>query len=109
MVRRLIGYGRYTSRPSLRHLERVYSLVGLYVNFFQPVMKLKHKSRNGARVHKVYDTAQTPYHRLLEYDVLTSEQRTAMQRQYELLNPVRLKRRIDRAVGDLLKTAERHA
>ena len=22
-------------------------------------MKLKHKSRNGARVHKVYDTAQT--------------------------------------------------
>ena len=109
VVRRLIGYGRYTSRPSLRHLERVYSLVGLYVNFFQPVMKLKHKSRNGARVHKVYDTAQTPYHRLLEYDVLTSEQRTAMQRQYELLNPVRLKRRIDRAVEDLLKTAERHA
>ena len=108
VVRRLIGYGRYTSRPSLRHLERVYSLVGLYVNFFQPVMKLKHKSRNGARVHKVYDTAQTPYHRLLEYDVLTSEQRTAMQRQYELLNPVRLKRRIDRAVEDLLKTAERH-
>ena len=91
VVRRLIGYGRYTSRPSLRHLERVYSLVDLYVNFFQPVMKLKHLSRNGARVHKVYDTAQTPYHRLLEYDVLTSEQRTAMQRQYELLNPVRLK------------------
>ena len=44
------------------------------------MMKLKHKSRNGARVHKVYDTAQTPYHRLLEYDVLTSEQRMTMQR-----------------------------
>ena len=83
--------------------------MGQYVNFFQPMMKLKHKSRNGARVHKVYDTAQTPYHRLLEYDVLTSEQRMTMQRQYELLNPVRLKRRIDRAVEDLLKTAERHA
>ena len=100
---------RYTSRPSLRHLERVYGFVGQYVSFFQPVMKLRHKSRNGARVHKVYDTGQTPYRRLQEYDVLTSEQRTAMQRQYALLTPVSLKRRIDRAVEDLLKTAERHA
>ena len=107
VVRRLVGYGRYTSRPSLRHLERVYGLVGQYVNFFQPMMKLKHKSRNGARVHKVYDTAQTPYHRLLGYDVLTSQQRMVMQRQYEMLNPVRLKRRIDRAVEDLLITAQR--
>ena len=28
VVRQLVGYGRYTSRPSLRHLERVYGLVG---------------------------------------------------------------------------------
>ena len=108
VVRRLVGYGRYTSRPSLRHLERVYGLVGQYVNFFQPVMKLRHKSRNGARIHKVYDTAQTPYRRLLEYNVLTSEQRMAMQRQYALLNPKSLKRRIDRAVEGLLRTAELH-
>ena len=107
VVRRLVGYGRYTSRPSLRQLARVYSLMDQYANFFQPVMKLKHKSRNGARVHKVYDTAQTPYQRLLEYDVLTSEERVAMQRRYELLNPVRLKRGIDRAVERLLETAER--
>ena len=107
VVRRLVGYGRYTSRPSLRQLARVYSLMDQYANFLQPVMKLKHKSRNGARVHKVYDTAQTPYQRLLEYDVLTSEERVAMQRRYELLNPVRLKRGIDRAVERLLETAER--
>ena len=107
VVRRLVGYGRYTSRPSLRQLARVYGLMDQYANFFQPVMKLKHKSRNGARVHKVYDTAQTPYQRLLEYDVLTSEERVAMQRRYELLNPVRLKRGIDRAVERLLETAER--
>ena len=109
VVRRLVGYGRYTSRLSLRHLERVYRLVDLYVNFFQPVLKLKHKSRNGARVHKVYHSAQTPYQRLLQYDALTSEQRVTMQRHYELLNPMKLKRGIDRAVGDLLKTAEHHS
>ena len=51
-----------------------------YTNFLQPVMKLQHKSRNGAKVHKVYDTAKTPYERLLEWDVLTAEQRQALDR-----------------------------
>ncbi len=107
VVRRLIGYSRFTSRESLKRLERVYSLVRQYINFFQPVLKLRHKSRNGARVHKVYDSARTPYQRLLEYDVLSAGEAAAMRRQYELINPVRLKRRIDQVVEDLLRTADR--
>ena len=67
VVRRLIGYGRYSSRESLRLLQRVYSLVRQYINYFQPVMKLRSKTRNGARVYKVYDEARTPYQPLLEY------------------------------------------
>ena len=51
-------------------LNRVYILTRLYVNFFQPDMKLIHKTRHGARVHKVYDSAQTPYQRLLAAGVL---------------------------------------
>ena len=107
VVRRLIGYGRYSSRPSLRQLQRVYSLVDQYANFFQPVMKLKHKSRNGARVHRVHDTARTPYQRLLEYDVLTDEERATLQRRYEMINPVKLKRQLDNAVDQLLEMADR--
>jgi len=57
VVRRLIGYDRYDSKAALEVLNRVYDLTRLYVNFFQPDMKLVHKSRHGARVHKVYDTA----------------------------------------------------
>ena len=65
VVRRLVGYDRYDSKAALEALNRVYNLTRLYVNFFQPNMKLVHKSRNGAKVHKFYDTAQTPYRRLL--------------------------------------------
>ena len=72
--------GRYQMRPSrlktireakaaLEQLNRLHGLVRLYVNFFQPVMKLRHKTRRGARVHKVYDVAGTPYQRLLESSV----------------------------------------
>lgn len=71
VVRRIVGYDRYTSHAALVDLNRAYNILRLYTNFFQPVMKLKSKTTHGARVHKVYDTAKTPYERLLESGVLT--------------------------------------
>ena len=60
VVRRLVGYERYSSKEALVQLNRVYQLVRSYSNFFQPVMQLQRKSRHGAKVHKVYDAAKTP-------------------------------------------------
>jgi hypothetical protein len=76
-------------------LNRVYELLRLYVNFFQPVMKLVAKSRHGAKVHKIYDTARTPYQRLLEAGVLTEVKRAELAAIYHGLNPVSLLRQID--------------
>ena len=107
-VRRLVGYDRYSTKAALAHLQEVHRLSSLYMNFFQPVMKLQHKSRHGARVHKVYDTARTPYQRLLERDVLSEEEREVLARRYRSLNPVRLKARLDAALQALWATADRH-
>ena len=106
VVRRLVGYDRYASRDAHKRLGRVYTLLRQYVNYFQPVMKLVSKSRNGARVRKVYDEAKTPYQRLLEYDALSAEDKLKMQRTYESLNPVRLRAQIDKALEDLWKAAQ---
>ena len=76
-------------------------LGGSYVNFFQPVMQLQGKTRHGARVHKVYDTAKTPYRRLLEAGALTPEHQDVMAMQYLRLNPVRLLQRINQALEQL--------
>ncbi len=95
VVRRLIGYDRYDSKAALEALNRVYDLTRLYVNFFQPVMKLAHKSRHGARVHKVYDTAQTPYHRLLSAGVLADAKQQELAATYHRLNPALLLRQIN--------------
>jgi len=51
---------RYSSKQSYETLNRIYYLLRLYVNFFQPAMKLVSKTRHGAKVHRVYDTALTP-------------------------------------------------
>jgi|TARA_Y100000310_G_C20597994_1_gene771507 hypothetical protein len=101
VVRRLVGYDRYSSREALAQLNRVYELVRWYANFFQPVMQLQYKSRNGARVRKVYDTARTPYRRLLESGVLPPERQDILAMHYQRLNPVRLLGRINRALEDL--------
>ena len=106
MVRRLIGYDRYNSRAALEALNRVYNLLRLYVNFFQPMMKLVSKTRHGAKVHKVYDTARTPYQRLSEFGVLTEAKQQELAATYHGLNPVLLLRQINESLECLWGLAE---
>lgn len=97
VVRRQIGYARYEGEKAQRLLEAVYQPLRLYLNFFQPSLKLVSKQRQGARLSKHYDKAKTPYQRLREAKILTPEQEAVLQSQYESLNPVELLRRIRRA------------
>ena len=80
VVRQVVGYDRQSSKVALEKLGRVCSSLRLYVNFFRPVMKLKHKSREGAKVRKVYDEARTPYQRLLHSGALPAEKRERRER-----------------------------
>jgi len=106
VVRRLVGYDRYSSRTALEALNRVYDVTRLYVNFFQPVMKLVRKTRHGAKVHKVYDTAQTPYQRLLKTGVLTEAKQQELAAIYHGLNPVLLLKQINENLERLWDLAE---
>ncbi len=106
VVRKTIGYDRFSSKVALEALDDVYILLRLYVNFFQPVRKLVSKSRHGAKVHKVYDTAQTPYQRLLKSGVLTEDKKRELASIYAVLNPVKLLRQLRQAVEHLCTLAE---
>jgi hypothetical protein len=109
--RRLIGYDRYSSKAAYAQMAKVYSLVRLYVNFFQPVSKLIEKTRDGAKVKKKYDEARTPYQRLLASGVLDSRadgdaqaaKRDELAALYSRLDPARLRRQIDDALEALWK------
>jgi transposase InsO family protein len=107
VVRRIIGYDRYSSKEALRALDGVYTVARLYINFFQPVMKLVGKTRNGAKVHKIFDTAQTPYQRLLASGILAEEQKQALSSIYGALNPVILLKQIERESMHLWTLADK--
>ena len=109
VVRRLVGYDRYNSRAGYQCLGRLYDCVRLYINFFQPTMKLVSKTRHGAKVNKVYDTARTPYQRLLEAGVLTEAKQQELAATYNSLNPVRLLKQINSNLEQLWQLAVRPA
>lgn len=106
-VRRLVGYDRYTSRAALETLNRLYGLLRWHTNFFQPVMQLQSKTREGARVRKTYDEAKTPYQRVLDSGVLTDQQRAELVALYAGLKPAWLMQQIASAQQHLWRLAER--
>ena len=107
IVRRLVGYDRYASKAAYQCLDRLYYNVRLYLNFFQPTMKLQSKTRQGAKVHKIYETAQTPYQRLLQSAVLNESKRAELAATYHGLNPVLLLNQINSNLEQLWRLAER--
>lgn len=103
VVRQVVGYRRYESQEALEVMCDVYDDLRLFVNFFQPVMKLVSKTRIGSRVRKKYDKAQTPYQRIMasqHVDKIVKEQLTEL---YLTLNPVELKVRIEKNLDQLWK------
>jgi hypothetical protein len=106
VIRRIIGYDRFSTKAAFDALNEVYTLLRLFINFFQPVLKLMGKTRHGAKVHKVYDIAQTPYRRLLSSGILTEENKCRLANIYNVLNPVILRKQIIEAVEHLWTLAD---
>ena len=65
VVRQVVGYDRLEGERAYRQLGEVYQALRLYVNGFQPSMKLQAIQYGGRKVRRVYDTAKTPLQRLL--------------------------------------------
>jgi len=93
-VRQLIGYDRYESQAALAITREIYKDWRRYINFFQPLLKLVEKKRVGSKVRKKYDTARTPYQRVLESPDVSEEDKERLRQRYATLNPVTLRQRI---------------
>jgi hypothetical protein len=106
LVRRLVGYDRYSSRAAWAVLGRLYGLLRLQHNFFRPVRKLRSKRRVGSKVVKRYDVAQTPYQRVLAAGGLPAEQRQTLAAQFAALDPIALAQDIQQTLDMLWKLAD---
>lgn len=106
-VRQLIGYDRLDKYEQLKILNDLYADYWRdYVNFFQPMMKLKEKIKDNktGKIKKKYYEAKTPYRRLLEHKKISKETKTMLKAVYKELNPVKLKTDIKRKLDELRRT-----
>lgn len=104
VVRRTVGYDRLESQEQFALLTSIYQDLRLYVNFFQPVLKLISKKRIGNKSVRKYDTARTPYQRIIEREDIPVARKAHLLNLYLQLNPVELRERIDEKVLLLWKT-----
>lgn len=105
IVRKMIGYDRFEGIVPCRILAELYQSLRLYVNFFQPSLKLISKHRQGSKVIKKYDQAKTPYQRVLASETVSKAAKQALREQYKSLDPVVLLQRIEQLQDQLWQYA----
>lgn len=109
-VRKLLGYARIDNQRAVDVMNELYSGPWrLYVNFFQPSMKCVLKKRIGSRYVRKYDTPKTPYQRVMEHKKIDQSVKDELARVKENLNPLILRREIDRLAEKVFKIQKQTA
>jgi hypothetical protein len=84
-------------------LVQLYRVLRKYINYFQPSLKLIEKERCGAKVSKKYDSAKTPYQRVLLSEHISQANKDSLTREYEAIDPVDMLTQLER-LQDQLRT-----
>jgi hypothetical protein len=101
LVRRHVGYARFTSEKHFKALKEVYGILRLLTNFFEPSSKLLRKEKTEKGTRKVLDHPKTPYQRLLDSQHVAPESKECLVELYDSLNPGALRRRLHALKRDL--------
>lgn len=109
IVRQAVGYARYETEEEIALIAQLYERLRLLVNFFYPSMKLVHKHRQGARIHKSYDRPRSPAQRLLDCPAVELALKSQLRCQMNLLDPFQLKEEISWLQDQLLQVVRKKA
>jgi hypothetical protein len=94
VVRRFVGYERFSGLVAGQCLAQLFQAVRLYVNYFQPSFKLRSKVRDGAKVKKFYHKPATPCERLLAHASVAAGVKERLRTECGRLDPLELLHRI---------------
>lgn len=106
LVRAYLGLERFDTVVQTNLINVVYEKMWLYYNFFQPVMRLEEKtiipSPDGRRrVKRRHDQAKTPFDRLCETGVLSTDQEKELKALRLRTNPRQLRNEIYSLLNEL--------
>lgn len=107
-VRKLLGWDRYDTPQAVEALNDLYRHeLRLWMNLFQPSVKLVKKLRVGSRLRRIYGPAETPLDRALASQVLEPGQAEALRALRRSLDPFELARALERKLERIYALANR--
>jgi hypothetical protein len=106
LVRAYLGYDRLDSVAQTLAANRLYELMWIYYNLFQPVMHLVEKQvirEDGGqiRIRRRHDQAQTPFDRLCATNQILPEHQEQLEALRDRINPRELRRQIYNSIDHL--------
>jgi len=104
-VRKIFGWKRIDAPVAIAAMNELYrNELRVFLNYFQPSVKLVKRTRVGSRVMRTYDAPQTPFERLVALGVLSPEQIARMRAERERFDPFELSAAIEAKVCFVLST-----
>lgn len=95
-IRKLIGWDRYDSLSALEAMNELYrGELRLFMNLYQPSVKLIKTIRIGSRRKRVYDNPSTPFDRLLKGEQADRVKLNALKALRNQINPFELSARVN--------------
>lgn len=106
IARRFAGYMRLESQQQCDLLNDLYVVLSRYSNFFLPSMRLKEKTRNGAKTKRTFHEPKRPYQMVLDSPQVNQHGKRESRAQYDTLHPAQLYRSIRKLRNKLLRQSK---
>ena len=109
VIRDTVGYVTFDCPEAVDALNEVYDVLVPYRIHFVAVRRTIKKERVGARYRRTYEkNGKTPYLRILEHPAVSEENKAKLKAEHEKLNPLVMKKEIERLVWKLYDVQKRY-
>jgi hypothetical protein len=107
-VRKLLAWDRYDTPQAVEAINDLYrNELRLWMNLFQPSVKLLRKVRIGSKLRRKYGPAETPLDRVLASEAIAPQRAAELRALRQRLDPFELARAIDRKLERIYALADR--
>jgi len=109
VIRKTVGYITLNCPEAVAALNALYDVLVPYLIHFVAVRRMIQKERLNSKYRRKYEkTPKTPYQRILEHEAIKPEVKARLKEEHVKLNPLVLKREIDRRLKTLYDTQKRY-
>lgn len=97
VIRKTVGYITFNYPEVVEALNELYDVLTPYLIHFVAVRRMTGKEKLSSRYRRTYEPkAKTPYQRIIEHPVVTEETKEKLRTEHAKLNPLILKKEIEK-------------